>query len=99
MNVESERQSLLEQIEQHTDLQHQEGMSRVVTTELKVYGVRVPQLRQIARDWQRAHKKIAHEHLVALVEALWGGEVSLRVRVFDNIQQMALLNVEDNLLK
>jgi len=46
-----------------------------VPTRLKIYGVRVPRLREIAHDWQRAHKKISHEDgdLMALVEALWDG--------------------------
>jgi 3-methyladenine DNA glycosylase AlkD len=74
MDVEAERQHLLEQIVQHVDPEHQAGMGMAVPTGLKMYGVRVPHLRGISRDWQRAHKKIAREELMALVEALWDGE-------------------------
>jgi len=73
MDVETERQQLLEQIRQHADPEHQVMMSMVVPTGLKVYGLRVPQLRDIARAWQRAHKKITCEDLMALMEALWDG--------------------------
>jgi len=46
----------------------------VVPTQLTIYGVRVPQLRQIARDWQRTHKQITRTDHLALVEALWEGQ-------------------------
>lgn len=46
----------------------------VMRTRLKVYGVRVPHLREIARDWQRAHQEVPYEDLMALVEVLWAGE-------------------------
>jgi len=73
MDVETERQQLLEQIRQHADPEHQVRMSMVVPTGLKVYGLRVPQLRDIARAWQRAHKQITCEDLMVLMEALWDG--------------------------
>ncbi|MFQ6102340.1 MAG: DNA alkylation repair protein [Anaerolineae bacterium] len=74
MNVEAEVEGLLNQIRQHAEPKYQKGATMVMRTQLKVYGVRVPQLRQIARDWQRAHKKIAHEELMTLVGVLWDGE-------------------------
>jgi 3-methyladenine DNA glycosylase AlkD len=73
-STENEAKSLLDQIKRHADPQHQAGMRTTAPTELKVYGVRVPHLRKIARAWQRAHKQTAREDLVALVEALWDGE-------------------------
>jgi len=74
MDITTEQQALLRQIEQHADPEHQKGMNIAVSTQLKVYGVKVPTLRQIAADWQRAHRQIAREELLALAEALWGGE-------------------------
>jgi 3-methyladenine DNA glycosylase AlkD len=74
IDVKAERQHLLGQIEQYVDPEYQAGMSKAVPTGLKMYGVKVPRLREISRDWQRAHKKIAREDLVALVETLWDGE-------------------------
>jgi 3-methyladenine DNA glycosylase AlkD len=74
MDVAAERQSLLGQIAQHVDPEYQAGMSMAVPTGLKVYGVKVPHLREISRGWQSAHKKVARDDLMALVEALWDGE-------------------------
>lgn len=74
MNIQTERQRLLEQIRQHADPEHQVRMSMVVPTGLKVYGLRVPQLRDIARAWGRAHQQVARDDLVALVDSLWNGE-------------------------
>ena len=65
---------LLDQIKQYADPQHQAFERKMAPTALKVYGVRVPQLRKIAQAWYRAHKQIARDGLVALVEALWDGE-------------------------
>lgn len=74
IDVEAERQRLLDQIMERADPEYQAGNSGVLATGLKVYGVRVPHLRQIARDWQQAHKNISGEDLMALVEVLWEGE-------------------------
>ena len=74
MKGEAERQRLLDQIRQRAEPNHQAGMMMVTRTELKVYGVRVPHLREIARAWQRAHKDVTREDLMALVEALWDGK-------------------------
>lgn len=74
MDPESERQQLLAQLEQQIDPEYQAGVSMAVPTGLKVYGVRVPRLRDIARDWQQAHKQVPREDLLALFETLWAGE-------------------------
>ena len=74
MDIKAERQQLLEQIRQHADPEHQATVSRVVPTGLKVYGLRVPQLRDIARAWGRVHQQVALDDLVALVDSLWNGE-------------------------
>lgn len=74
MDIETERQHLLEQIRQHADPEYQATVSRVVPTGLKVYGLRVPQLRDIVRAWVRDHKQVACHDLVALVDSLWNGD-------------------------
>jgi 3-methyladenine DNA glycosylase AlkD len=74
MDVGAERQDLLDQVKAHVDPKYQEGMGMAVPTGLRMYGVRVPQLREIARGWQRAHKGVSRQDLMALVEALWSGE-------------------------
>jgi 3-methyladenine DNA glycosylase AlkD len=74
VDIEIERQHLLKQICQHADPEYQATVRRTIPTGLKVYGLRVPQLRDIVRTWGRDHKQIACDDLGALVEALWSGE-------------------------
>jgi len=74
IDLETERHHLLEQIRQHAEPEYQAGATMVMRTRLKIYGVRVPHLRKIARTWQRAHKGVSHGELMALVEMLWDGE-------------------------
>lgn len=74
-DTQAERQRLLDQITQFVDPKYRAAMTGVVApTTARVYGVRVPRLREIARDWWREHKKmIDRDDLLALVEALWDG--------------------------
>ena len=39
MDIETERQQLLEQIRQRADPEHQAGSVKVIHTQLKIYGV------------------------------------------------------------
>ena len=74
IDVETERQHLLEQIRQRADPDYQATVRRTVPTGLKVYGLRVPQLRDITRAWGRDHRQVACDDLVALVDSLWNGK-------------------------
>jgi 3-methyladenine DNA glycosylase AlkD len=69
--AEHETAYLLEQIEHHIDPDRRGVVDRTAPTELKVYGVKVPELRKIAKAWYRAHKDVARDDLFALVEMLW----------------------------
>ena len=69
--AEREAACLLEQIEECVDPAREGVADRTAPTGLKVYGVRVPKLRKIAKAWYRAHKDVARDDLFALVEALW----------------------------
>jgi 3-methyladenine DNA glycosylase AlkD len=71
--AEREAAYLLEQIKEHVDPARQGSADRTAPTGLKVYGVRVPELRKIAKAWYRAHKDVARDDLFALTEALWKG--------------------------
>jgi hypothetical protein len=71
--AEREVAYLLEQIKGCVDSGHPGVADRTAPTGLKVYGVKGPELRKIAKAWYRAHKEIAREDLFALVEALWAG--------------------------
>jgi 3-methyladenine DNA glycosylase AlkD len=73
IDAAAEREHLLLQIEAQVDTEYQAGVSMAVPTGLNVYGVRVPRLRAIARDWQRAHKGIDLGDLVTVADALWDG--------------------------
>ncbi len=74
IDIRSERQHLLAQFTQSVDPKYQAAMAGTVApTGSRVYGVRVPRLREIARGWWRDHKDISREDLLALVEALWAG--------------------------
>jgi 3-methyladenine DNA glycosylase AlkD len=74
MDIQTERRQLLEQIRQHADPEYQATVRRTVPTGLKVYGLRVPQLRDIVRAWGRDHQQIARDDLVALADSLWNGQ-------------------------
>jgi len=74
MDIQAERQKLLAQIEALADEAHREGMQMAVPTGLKMYGLRVPQIRDLAKAWSREHKAVERHNLLALFEALWAGD-------------------------
>jgi 3-methyladenine DNA glycosylase AlkD len=65
---------LLDQIKQNANPQNQTSVHKTAPTQLKVYGVRVPNLRKITRAWYREHQQISREELLTLVEILWNDE-------------------------
>ena len=73
IDVENEREWLLEQIRSHVDPDYRAGVIRTLPTQLDIYGVRTAQHRKIAQNWRRAHKDIALDDLLPLVETLWLG--------------------------
>lgn len=74
MDVQAERVWLLERIKQNAEPEYRVGATMATGTGLTVYGVRVPRMREIAREWQRAHRGVSWEDVVALAEVLWDGE-------------------------
>jgi len=58
---------------QKADEAYKAGNQAVVHGTLEMVGVRMPDLRQIAKDWKRAHESVSHDELLSLVEALWNG--------------------------
>lgn len=74
LDINIERDWFLDQFAAHADTTYQAGQIMVMKTQLRLYGVRVPQLRRLSDDWQRAHKGIARDDLLAMVEALWISE-------------------------
>jgi 3-methyladenine DNA glycosylase AlkD len=74
MDIGIEKQYLINQIRQNADSGYQKALSRGIPTSLKVYGLRVVDIRKITRTWQRAHQAVSPEDLLSLVEAMWDGE-------------------------
>jgi 3-methyladenine DNA glycosylase AlkD len=73
MDVPAEKQRLLEHIEADADPAYAQAVRRAVSSPLKVYGLRVWEIRQIVRNWRRGHKGISLQELLPLAEALWAG--------------------------
>lgn len=71
LDIAAEWAVLADQIRQKADPGYRQGMQTATRTELLLYGVKVPMLRQLARDWKQAHPQIDRESLMALVDALW----------------------------
>jgi 3-methyladenine DNA glycosylase AlkD len=74
MDLQTERQRLLEQIEVQADAHYAGVIQRSIPSPLQVYGLRVWQIRHIVRAWRREHRDVAIDDLFPLVEALWAGE-------------------------
>jgi 3-methyladenine DNA glycosylase AlkD len=73
MNPAAERKKLVLALRQSADAEYKTGAAAVMKTELDLHGVRVPVMRQIARDFQRAHRGAPWEQVLEVVEALWDG--------------------------
>lgn len=74
MDAQAEKEKLLAQVLGAVDPKHRDGMNMAVPTALKMYGVKIPTLREIAKEWYGEHKKLGHEEFMELFEALWEGE-------------------------
>lgn len=73
-HTQAEEQRLLEEIKQHADPEYAQVVSKTIPSGLRVYGLRVFEIRQIVRAWKRTHMNITHEDLLKLVEELWKGQ-------------------------
>jgi len=74
LDITAEVQGFLSQIITEVDPEYQAAMNTTVQTGLKIYGVRVPKLREMIRRWHQVHKDLTRQEWLALVEALWAGE-------------------------
>ncbi len=73
MDVPAEKQRLVQQIQARADPAYAQAVERAVSSPLKVYGLRVWEIRQIVKSWRADHKAISLEELLPLVETLWAG--------------------------
>jgi len=69
--AKQEARELLGQIKQCVDPMPKESGVDFAPTAIRTYGVKVPQLRQVAKAWYRAHKGIDQPRLFGLVRTLW----------------------------
>lgn len=74
MDVQTEIQAFVRQFEAEADDDYKTGMRTVAHTERVMYGVRVPQLRAIAKGWCQVHPEIERADLLSIIEALWAGQ-------------------------
>lgn len=79
-----EHEKLLAQLRENVDPGYQAGSAMVMKTQMKVYGVRVPDLRRIAAGWKADHRQVASTDLLGLADGLWSGE-SLEERTLANL--------------
>jgi len=73
--MNSRIQSLVNQflklLEKNADEKYRQGSVMSTPSKLEVIGIRVPVLRQIAKDWLRENKEMDAVDFVALLRALW----------------------------
>lgn len=62
---------LLSEIERLADPEYRAGSLMVAPTAQRVYGVRTPDSRRLARAWSRAHSDSPPDAVMALVQSLW----------------------------
>jgi 3-methyladenine DNA glycosylase AlkD len=74
MDTAAERRRLVEQVEARADARYQQVVQRSVPSNLRVYGLRVWEIRQIVRGWRRHHRDVSWEALLPLVEQLLQGK-------------------------
>jgi 3-methyladenine DNA glycosylase AlkD len=73
MNTSAERRKLVLALRKSAEAEYKAGAAAVMKTELHLHGVRVPVMRQIARDFKRAHPEASWEEVLDVVEGLWDG--------------------------
>ncbi len=74
MDTMAEQRRLLREIEARADPHYQQVVQRTIPSSLRVYGLRVWEIRQIIRGWRRQHRDASIEGLLPLIKQLWQGE-------------------------
>lgn len=71
MNIQNEIKKFKELLEKNADEKYQQGSITSTPTRLSTFGVRVPVLRKIAKDWVKRNKEISDSEFLSLLQALW----------------------------
>ena len=74
MGTVSEQRKLLSEIEARADPHYERVVQKSVPSSLRVYGLRVWEIRKIIKAWRREHRDVSFPNLLALVEQLWERE-------------------------
>lgn len=75
MNPGSERKRLLRDLRRAADPAYREGAPKILKTGLKMLGVRVPELRRVARAFRVEHADAPWEEVLEVVDALWESDL------------------------
>jgi 3-methyladenine DNA glycosylase AlkD len=74
VNIELEADDLRAALRQQADPERAAGEKAYLKSQLKFYGVRVPEKRKIAQAWIRAHRDTPIDEVAALAAHLWESE-------------------------
>lgn len=74
MDISIEHQELVACMLGHVDGLYRTRLQHKLMTELEIHGVRVPELREIIKEWKHAHKTSKATEILALFELLWHGK-------------------------
>ncbi len=71
MNIKEVHHHFIEQIELNIEPEIRDRMLKSIPTKHKLYGVRIPKLRQIAKDWYKQNKDLNLKSFIELFSVLW----------------------------
>jgi len=74
MDKVAEQRKLLREIEARADPHYERVVQKSVPSSLRVYGLRVWEIRKIIKAWRREHRDVSFPSLLALVQQLWERE-------------------------
>jgi len=74
LDVTREKAQLIDQLRELADPARATNEKKYLKSDLNFYGVTVPKLHALVKNWRRAHADLSVEDIAALAEALWGSD-------------------------
>jgi len=74
MDTVAEQRKLLSEIEARADPHYERVVQKSLPSSLRVYGLRVWEIRKIIKAWRREHRDVPFQDFLPLVQHLWEGE-------------------------
>jgi len=71
MNIKQIHHHFIDRIEQNIEPEIRDRMLKSIPTKHKLYGVRIPKLREIAKEWFKQNKDLSFDGFIELIEILW----------------------------